>query len=227
MAALNICTWLWGNKYSVDYVLLLYRGLQRHLSSPFRFLLMTERERKISFLPAGIERHAIKDPELIGPGCLARLRMFDPGWQGNRQLTGRIVCIDLDVIITGDCSQLFERDEPLVVLQGANISNPCPYNCSVFLFQAGAHPELWTEFSIENVSKIPFYKLADDQSWMAHKVPGAAGWKAGRASGIYAFNKTEWPPGNQLPADARIVAFPGRRDPSMYRYIDWVRKHWS
>src|SRR5262245_66297859 len=98
---LNIVTWLWGHKYSPDYVWRLHRGCARNLKQPFRFLLMTERERSFPALPPGIERHAIKDPNLCkSPGCFARLRIFNRGWQQARELNGPVVCLDLDIVIT-------------------------------------------------------------------------------------------------------------------------------
>jgi hypothetical protein len=223
---LAICTWLWGGKYDPSYVEKLYRGIQRHLKRPHRFLCMTERDRIANF-SSGIERHAIKDPELTRvQGCFARLRMFDKGWQHNRAFTGPIVCMDLDVVITGELDPLFNRKEPLVVLSGANSMNPCPYNNSIFMFQPGAHPELWSDFSMDAAVKIRQHKFPDDQGWFWHKVPNAAKWKAGSLSGIYAFGKPGWPRGEQLPSDARMVAFPGARDPAQYANLHWVREHW-
>jgi len=223
---LAFCTWLWGEKYTPAYVLRLYGGIRNHYKRPFRFLVMTERERKIEF-PGHIERHAIKDPDLLNiPGCFARLRMFDVGWQKNRDLDNGIVCLDLDMVITGSIEDLFNRKEPLVVLAGANSLNPCPFNNSVFMFQHGAHPELWSDFSLDAVKTIKQYEFPDDQGWFWHKVPGAAVWKAGSSSGIYSFGKRSWPPGESLPAGAKIVAFPGARDPAMFTHLKWVKEHW-
>src|SRR5262249_530839 len=146
---------------------------------PFRFLLMTERERSVS-LSEGIERHAIKDSELTKiPGCFARLRMFERGWQMNRRLLGSIVCLDLDVVITGSLDKLFDRKESLVILEGANSVNACPFNNSVFMFQAGSHHDLWSKFSLEAVQHIKQHKFPDDQGWFWHMVPNAATWKVG------------------------------------------------
>lgn len=228
MADLAIITWLWGPKYASIYVERLQRAVSRHLKRPFRFLMMTERERKISAVN-GIERHAIKDPHFTKiDGCFARLRMFDPGWQKMRGLEGyTIVNLDLDVVITGSLDELFARTEPLVVLKGANSVNPCPFNNSVFLFQAGAHPELWSEFSLARVAKIQHYKFPDDQGWFWDRVPNAATWQVGSPSGIYAFRKPGWPLGDNLPANAKIVAFPGHRDPGGFTRLDWVKRNWE
>lgn len=226
--ALAICTWLWGSsKYTPIYVERLHRGLRKHIRQPFRFLLMAERDRDMPILSEGIERHAIKDPGLLlTPGCFARLRMFDTGWQKNRGLDGTIVCLDLDIVITGQLDQLFEAKE-FRVLGGANSVNPCPYNNSIFMFQAGTNEDLWADFSLETVQKIKYYKFPDDQGWFWHKRPYAGTWRVGSQSGIYAFRKPGWPIGDRLPSNARLVVFPGHRDPAQFTHLDWVKNNWS
>ncbi len=225
---LAISTWLWGDKYSVEDVMKLRRGVARNLTQPHRFLVMTERERVCSF-PDGVERHAIKDPDLLAyRGCFARLRMFDLGWQQNRKIDDRLVTLDLDVVITGPLDELFDRPETFVILAGANSMNPCPFNGSVMMLRPGYHEEIWSTFSMEEAAKIKHYEFPDDQGWIAHKLPRAATWRCGRKSGIYAFLKPGWPvfDRNSLPPGARIVAFPGAREPRDFKHLPWVKQNW-
>lgn len=229
LAMLAISTWLWGDKYGPEDVIKLRNAVKRHLKQKHRFLVMTERERQWE-PPEGIERHAIKDPELLAhQGCFARLRMFDYGWQRNRNIDDRLVCLDLDIVITNRLDQLFDRPETFVILGGANSVNPCPYNGSVMMLRPGHHGELWTEFSMEKAQQIKYHVFPDDQGWIAHLLPNAATWPCGTKSGIYAFKKPGWPVNSfALPADARIVAFPGARRPQDYaKKLHWVRMHWA
>jgi hypothetical protein len=155
--------------------------------------------------------------------------MFDKEWQKENRIEkgDRIVLVDLDVIITGELDPLFDRNEDFVILQGANAANPCPYNGSLQMLKAGKHERVWKDFSIKRAVEVPFYNFPDDQAWLADKIPNAAGWKAGTESGVYAFQKPGWPKGNDgLPEDARLVAFPGWRDPSKFKQLDWIQKHW-
>jgi len=223
---LTICTWLWGNKYGRDDVCKLQAGLLRHLSTSHRLLVMTEREREISF-PSGIERHAIKDPELLKvQGCFARLRMFDPDWQARRQINSPMVCMDLDVVITGNLDRVFDRSEDFVILQGVNALNPCPYNGSVWMLKPGKHADVWRDFSLDAVKSIKYYDFPDDQGWFWHKIPNASGWECGAKSGIYGFLKPGWPGKNLFPVDARLVVFPGWRSPAKFKHLPWIRDHW-
>ena len=223
---LVICTWWWGTKYDVSYVRKLAAGVHRNLKQPCRFLVMTERERKLDPLD-DIEVHAIKDPGLCKmKGCLARMRMFDPGWQKNRGIDDRLVCLDLDLVITGPLDPLFDRPEPFVILQGVNAVNPCPYNGSVMMLRAGAHPEAWTDMTVAALATTPKHEFVDDQGWLAHRVPGAAAWTPQR-DGVYGFKKPGWPEGDNIPNNARIVAFFGSRDPSQFTKLGWIHDNWT
>lgn len=228
MMPLNVTTWWWGDKYDWTYVAKLIRGLDANISGPYRMVVVTDR----SDVPDNAVDQVIGIGEVDRPllemkGCMARLRMFQPEWQHRHYLEGRIVCIDLDTVITGTLDPVFDRPEPFVILQGANASNPCPYVGALMMLQAGHHREVWDDFSIEAVQKIPRHEFPDDQGWIAHKLPGAAGWKAG-TGGVYAFMKPGWPnKDGALPADARIVTFPGHRDPARFQHLPWVQRHWT
>lgn len=210
---LHIVTFHWGDKYGPEYVERLAAGVARHVHQPHKFEILA---------PHPSDEHLTKIP-----GCFARLRLFDPFWQFIQGLDGsddRIVCMDLDTVITGPLDPLF-RPEPFLILQGANSANPCPYNGSLWALKPGYRPDVWADFSIEAAQRIPAHSFPDDQGWMAHKLPGAAGWKAGEG-GVYAMGKPGWPKGTDLPADARIVVFPGWRDPAKFAHLPWVKEHW-
>jgi hypothetical protein len=153
--------------------------------------------------------------------------MFSPEWQYMNGMDDRLVCIDLDVVVTGELDPLFDRPESFLILQGANAANPCPFNGSLMMLRPGVHPEVWSDFTVDVAAKVPFYEFPDDQGWLWHKVPDAAGWKAGPSSGVYAFQKPGWPKGNDLPTDARLVVFPGWRSPEKFFHVPWIKKHWA
>jgi hypothetical protein len=210
-----ITTWRWGRKYDGHYVERLKAGVARNLEQECKFAI---------FAPYSEDEYLTKIP-----GCFCRLRMFSREWQDAHGIEegDRIVLIDLDVVITGPLDQLFDRDEDFVILQGANASNPCPFNGSLQMLKAGKHENVWKDFSLKRAGQVKYDSFPDDQAWLADRIPDAAGWKAGPESGVYAFKKPGWPTGDDLPADARIVAFPGWRDPSKFTNLEWVRKHWA
>jgi hypothetical protein len=184
---LTVCTWLWGDKYPQLYIERLAESVARRLKQPHQFRVFT---------PEADDQHLTQIP-----GCFARLRMFDPAWQEANGFRGRLVCLDLDLVVTGPLDSLFDRPEPFVILQGVNASNPCPYNGSAMMLRAGAHPEVWSDFNLEAVKASAAFEFHDDQGWLHHKVPGAAGW--GPGDGVY-----------------------GWRDPIGFQHLPWVQEHW-
>lgn len=233
MAPLTVLTWLWGTKYSPKDVAKLAAGVRRHLKQPHRFVVITD-----DVMGAGIEAligskvHSAwpilpEDLPLLNmAGCFVRLRVFDPAWQASHGIApgDRIACIDLDTVITGPLDPLLDRAEPFVILQGVNTSNPCPFNGSVWMLRAGHRPDVWSDFSPAAAAKVPFHSFPDDQGWFWHKMPDAAAYTD--ANGVYAFKKNGWPKGDDLPPDARIVAFPGWRSPKSFKDLPWVKEHW-
>lgn len=224
MGPLTITTWKWGSKYRVSDVKKLYGGFVRHLKQPFRFIAFSDDYFNIQ----GVECIFIEREYrhlTFQQGCFARLRMFANDFQEKNKLTGRIVCSDLDTVITGHLDPVFNRSEPFVILQGANSVNPCPYTGALIMLQSGHHSDVWDDFSLEKASSVPFHSFPDDQGWLWHKIPDAAGWKAGE-NGVYAFCKPGWPSGTELPRDARIVTFNGWRSPRKFRTLDWIQRNW-
>lgn len=210
--ALIISTWCWGIRYGQDYIDKLRAGVARNLSEPYQFRVFT---------PPAEDEYLTKEK-----GCFARLRAFDPEWQAAQgiELGDRIVCLDLDLIVAGSLDGLFDRSEPFTILQNVNTSNPCEFNGSVWTLDAGYRPDVWHEFSLELAAKIPAHQFPDDQGWMWDMIPDAGAF--GAEDGVYAFQKKNWPRGDALPKNARIVAFPGSRDPSQFVHLPWVAANW-
>ena len=211
---LTVVTWRWGTKYGREYVDRLKAGVARHLAQPHRFLCIGD---EVPIPDTGLLR--------VRDGCYARLRMFDPDWQREHGIE-RLVCLDLDLVVVGPLDPLFNRPQPFVILHGGHF-NPCPFNGSAMMIAAGARPEIWRDFDAAQAERVA---MADgtwrgsDQTWIARKAPDAAGWT--HRDGIYAFGKPGWPGGDALPADARIVAFPGAKDPATVR-AGWIAEHWT
>jgi hypothetical protein len=212
VARLIVATFVWGAKYGPEYVERLKRAVQRNVG-----------------LNSGIYFTAFDmtgDPLTEIPGCFARLRLFDPKWYRERGLRkgDRVLVLDLDLIVTACLEPLFEDDAPFRILQGVNSSNPCKFNGSVWRLDLGYRPDVWTTFSGEAAAALPYDSFPDDQQWLFHMMPDAAAF--GPESGVFAFQKPGWPKGEALPLNARIVAFPGWRDPSKFTHLPWVRQHW-
>jgi hypothetical protein len=215
----------WGSKYPGHYVSRLASGIVRNYVGPHRFICFADNRNGI---PGWIDVKPIEDRYLlpIDDGCYVRVRMFDPKWQERYNIT-RLVSLDLDLIITGGLNPLFDRSESFMILGGGHF-NPCPYNGSVMMIEAGAARQVWDDFYLIRaceVARADGRYRGTDQTWIAHCVPDAATWTY--RDGIFSFRKPGWPTNSLLkPEGARIVSFPGNADPLQYTHLPWVQEAW-
>lgn len=222
---LHVVTWLWGSAYGEHYVRHLAAAVGRNLNEAHRFLALTDRPR--FGLGEGVAQYGIQDIGLTKiKGCIARLRLFDPAYQRDLGIKegDKVLSLDLDLVVTGALDALVTRPEGFSILQGINSNNLCPFNGSVWMLRAGYRPDVWTSFSMDAVNKIPRHEYPDDQGWLYHMMPDAGAY--GPSCGVYGFKKLHWPSGDALPDGAKVVAFPGWRDPAKFAHIDWIREHW-
>ena len=128
--ALIVSTWIWGAKYGGHYIARLKYHVAQNMTRLHRFVVFTP----------------LVGDEPLFDGCFVRMRMFDPDFQAQYGIKpgDRVLNLDLDLVVTGSIDGLFDRFESLVILAGANASNPCPFNGSVMLFRGGDDNfELW------------------------------------------------------------------------------------
>lgn len=223
---ITVVTWIWGHKYSADYVVKLRNGVRRFMKTEHRFVCVTDGDPIpdidcVPLLEGSWFRELLEDK-----GCFARLQLFNPQFQ--ERLGGEtFLQLDLDNVVTGSLDHLLDYQSlfPYSILQGVNSANPCPYNGSVQLLRKGYASHVWSSFSLEKARKVPFHSFPDDQGWIAATLPAAHG--LGPRSGVYAFEKPGWPRGYNLPKNAAVVCFPGSRDPSQFMKLGWVRDNWS
>lgn len=227
---LHVVTWLWGQKWGVDYSQKLFAGLRRNIKQEYRTVLMSDVHTgqsgadRVCLIPAG------DYPLLDRLGCLARMRLFSREMQEQMGASkgDRIVNIDVDAVITGELDPLFDRDDEFTIMQHFNTTNPCPFNGSLWMFRAGERHDVSDDFSLEqyHARRVPFHAIPDDQGWLHYKFPDAKAYTP--KDGVYCFRKRTWPDDDHsLPKGARVVAFPGRNPAKEVKYLDWVRKHWA
>lgn len=104
----------WGNKFPAYYVNRLYAGVKRHMDRPFRFVCFTEDatgirdEVEIFPLPVVPVENEMVKAMTTGKrrGAWRKLTIFREG-EGN--LSGPCLQMDLDVVVTGPLGPLFDH----------------------------------------------------------------------------------------------------------------------
>jgi hypothetical protein len=138
----------------------------------------------------------------------------------------RFVSLDLDVVVTGDLTPLFERTEDFVIW--AWPFRGTLYNGTMWMMDAGARAKVWTEFdpaTSPTKSRLAGF-AGSDQAWMNYVLgPDEATW--GEKDGVVAFRSFRHL--NKLPEGARLVSFHGLHNPWDERVRSahpWVLDHY-
>jgi Flp pilus assembly protein TadD len=192
-----------GDKYGAEYVNRLFAMVGRTANPMPRFVCFTENP---DGLAPGIEVRPLPGTGLEGWWNKVALFRSDLGG-----LTGRLLYLDLDVVITGNLDPLLRHPGELVIMDNDYVPG---FNSSVMLFEAGARPGIFDDFSGRDMAR-----LDGDQDWIALKAPDAELWPHLWCV-PYRLRAAVAPP-----AETKVVVFSGRPNPGDYP-APWVRELW-
>lgn len=159
--AIVICVLRSGGCYGPAYVERLERMVRRHLPGVRRFVCLTDTPEQLDCETIRM-RHAF-------PGKWSKVELFDP----DLPLKGRILYLDLDVIVQDSLVPFVCMDTDFAIAPGgagkAKPGRVDGYNSSVMAFDAGARPELFTDFAPSVMDR-----LVGDQDWIGERCPSEA-----------------------------------------------------
>jgi hypothetical protein len=212
--------------FTHDHVRILRNMVARNLSLPHRFVCVTDDEIE------GIETVKLDWSKHVPNTCFVRLCLRNPEFQ--KQLGERIFNLDLDVVIVGSLDPLVDRREDSVFWHNPNWPAPrrAFYQTSIQLLSAGSHAELWYDFDPRETPAWVNWRFGGaEQAWVSEKLPwDLPYWD--HNSGIYGAGRIgDWNDAAQveLPANARIVSFPGNRipdQPEVMAKYPWIEEHY-
>jgi len=210
-------------KFSARHVNAMANMVDAHYPDQHRFVCFTDDaegiDSRIQCAPVWDDFADVPNPTGGGrPSCYRRLKLWAP--EMAEVLGPRFVHLDLDGVVCGDLRPLWNRPEDVVMW--ADPQGRWPYIGATFLCNAGARPEVWTDF---NPAKSPILAACkgyqgSDQAWLSYRIPNEARWT--QADGIY----RQLP--RQLaikPDNARVVFTTGIRPP-WDADVGWIKEHW-
>jgi hypothetical protein len=239
---LTVITFKWHRKgyrstFTAAHVNTLASMVRRNYSAPHRFVCVTDDP---AGLAEGVEHVPMWDDFVSAvtphhgrnPSCYRRLKLFAP--DAGKIFGPRMLLLDLDMVLTGDVTSLWDRPQDVVFLKGSWGRDPRqtaqPYNGAMLMLRAGTRPKVYTEFDPINSPQLSFKAgfRGSDQGWYGYILgPHEATWS--RADGVYSY-RLDIRRHNQgrLPPDARIVNFHGAYDPwsAEAQKLKWVREHY-
>lgn len=233
---LDVTCFKWKPKFDARAVNVLRRMVARNLQLPHRFSCITDDatgiDPEVRVIPLWQTYGDIPSP--FGrdkPSCYRRLKIFSAE---ARELIGeRIVNFDLDVVITGDLTPLFDRPDDFVIWGGQSIQPKlkvpfCWYNGSLMMIRAGTRLQVWEQFD-PKVSPLQAHRSnqrGSDQGWISYCLgKGESIWTD--RDGVYSYRNHVQPACGRLPSGARVVVFHGKHNPwdaEVQRTSPWVKE---
>lgn len=217
-----------GRSYTPMWVERLKSMVERNLQERHRFVCLSN-------IDVPCERIPLKRG---WPGWWAKMELFDP----HNGLEGRILYLDLDVVITGRLEPFFDYESPFALVKAWQITSPkikaqkwiVPrYNSSVMVWSTPYQERLFTSFSEKNIrffrgdqdfigahiSNGKGQDFRSDQDWIgtvmldANTLP--QGW----------VTKLRYCPDGPPPGCKVVLVMPGKNEAASLRH-EWVRKLW-
>lgn len=241
---LSVVCWKWHtpgfrSTFGAEQVLTLRNMVRRNYPHPHRFICITDDPaglEEIETVPLWPDFREVQTPykNKTHPGCFGRLRIFSEEMKAI--LGPRVVSVDLDVVITGDLTPLWQREDPFVIWgPGPSSKSNGPkqtWNASMFLMNTGIAPQVWSQFKGEPSAALAFRKgfHGSDQGWIEYVLHGShrATWR--EKHGVLSFpamRRAESP--HILPEHAKVVFFHGPIDPWTAEAVEmapWVERYY-
>ena len=235
----NVICMKWGDKYSADYVNILFNMVSRNLSIPFRFVCFTDDPKGINEQVEVFDLPSLNLPNNIPERGWLKLTTFS---KTLGDLEGKALFLDLDLIITGSLDDLFEIEGDFLIVKDF-IRKDVTGNSSVYRFEIGQHEDVIENFK-NNFTDIK-NKHRNEQEYLSafmDKKNLLSYWpedwcKSFKKHCIHkGLKQFFYPP--ELPENTRIVIFHGKPNPpeaiagksgKWYRKVlptPWVKDFW-
>jgi len=227
METVNVVCLKWGTLYGPEYVNNLFNMVQRHLALPFRFICFTEHSEGIK---SEVEIWPL--PEFEEPPweysryCQAwrKLALFKPGLA---EMQGKVLFLDLDVVIVDNIDALFSFANKLAIIENWYQKGQLVGQASAICFEAGQPAALLEHYQKDPISVLKQYRT--EQAYITGQL-GLGGFDYFPDAWCRSFKKHCLPGGirnyfvskNEIPEGAKIVVFHGRPNPP-----DAIKGEWG
>lgn len=247
---LDVVTFKWSkpgyrSTYTGEHVNIMANMVRRQYDRPHRFTCITDDptgidQSKVRVIPLWSEFGDLPSPHGgNNPSCFRRLRLWSE--EVRDLFPGKVLQIDLDMVLVADVSPLWDRPEPCV-LWADNLNPTSPYNGAMQLITPGAYP-VWENFKANPQAAIATARnkrfFGSDQAqlalWLGPDMPrwrtadGAFSWRVHIRKPPIGHAHLPFVPHrnckSDLPEGARCVNFHGIDDPATVApHVPWVKE---
>lgn len=241
---LNVVTFLWSkpgyrSKFTLDHVATMARMVRRHYTGKHRLICFTDqlggsepcfmldKEAPHILYPLWTDYADVPHPTgAHNPSCFRRLRLYS-NW-AREHIGARILQIDLDMVLTGDVTPLWDRTEPFVFWQD-QLNRHGRINGAMQLITPGVRDDVWSGFDPARaaVEGRKEGQWGSDQGWLAANFPPGSHGAFTAQDGAVSWRVHCKPQGGALPAGARVVIFHGAEDPwTLAASVPWIKENY-
>jgi len=235
----------WGDRYSSEYVNRTYAMAMRNTSRPLRVVCFTDD-------PTGIreEVEVFPMPEFDLPERMRwhpfrRMFIFKPELA---DLTGNVLHLDLDLLITGSIDAFFDYRPELdfCVCENWTQIGQGIGNMSVFRFRVGALTKIWDRFRPDPMAMMDLYR--NSQTFVCRTLGKVEFFPSEWCLSFKHSLIPRWPLNffqtPVLPKETKVIAFTGKPDideatcgewpvnkpwQKLYKHVrptPWIAEHW-
>lgn len=234
----------WGTRYSPEYVNTLWSMIQRNTARPTRLICYTD---DASGLHPDIVTLPIPEFGLPAKRRKSTWRKLAFWNQDLKGVSGDVLFLDLDVVITGSIDDFFDYapDATFCVILNWTQKRQRIGNTSVFRFRVGAHSYLSEAFDTR--AEQILQSFANEQTYVSRAISQITFWPPQWCLSFKHSLLPLWPLNfvrpARLPRSAKVVCFTGKPDPheardgiwpcpwheQLYKSVrptPWITQHW-
>ena len=234
----------WGDRYPASYVNCLWSMIERNTTRPTRLVCYTDDAAGI-----GPEITALPIPQFPLPARVARapwrkIGLWAPELPG---LSGDVLFLDLDIVITGSLDAFFDYapDATFCVIENWTQIGSGIGNTSCYRFRVGAHPYIYESMCRDPDRVLEAHR--NSQTYISRTITEKRFWPASWCESFKHTLLPRWPlnffRSARLPTETKVVCFTGKPDPDeardgrwpapwhkrVYKHVrptPWIAEHW-
>lgn len=235
----------WGTRYGADFVNRMYAAIQRNTDRPTQLVCLTD---NTSGIDPNVRCEEIPEINLPNDLILTPWRKLVLWQDGIAGLSGDVLFLDLDLVITGSLDPLFDYEPGrFCVIEnwtqlGKNIGNT-----SCFRWPVGKFSHIFENLKTERERILSNYRI--EQVYISREVNDMVFWPRLWCASFKHTLMPRWPlnffKAPTLPKETKIVAFTGKPDQDeaargewpvkagwkkLYKHVrptPWITDHWA
>jgi len=234
----------WGTRYGADFVNRLYAAIQRNTERETQLVCLTDDSTGVD---ENVRCEAIPDINLPEDLVVTPWRKLVLWKESIAGLSGDVLFLDLDLVITGSLDPLFDFEKGrFCVIENWTQMGQGIGNTSCFRWPVGKYSHIFDKLTTERERILSTYRI--EQVYISREIEDMVFWPRLWCASFKHTLLPKWPLNffktPPLPPETKIVAFTGKPDQDeaargewpvkagwkkLYKHVrptPWISEHW-